>query len=206
MLLSLRLILFSPWKWKPLSTGKEFYFSLSLDLLKEESVGFDCLFCVRNVHNTRVFLSKCILDYSWYDVSRRKLSDVFLFFYLSSHAKVLADLGPFFFAKGFCHNKGLCGKKLPHLFSSPTCLVSLCALHTAQLCLLPWACRCPLASFMPAWTLSHPKLSSGDASSEQLGSPWPWREASRSSTQPWKGASPWSTAPSQRACQQPFWR
>lgn len=49
VLLSLRLILFSPRKWKLLSTGKEFYLSLSSDLLKEESVGFKCLVSVRNV-------------------------------------------------------------------------------------------------------------------------------------------------------------
>lgn len=89
-------------------------------------------------------------------MSGRKLSEVLLFL----SVLILRGLGwswTFFFAKGFCHNKGLCGKKLPRLFSSPTCLVSLCSLHIVQPCLLSWACRCPLASFMPAWTLSHPK-------------------------------------------------
>lgn len=40
MLLSLRLILFSPWKWKLLSTGKEICFSLSSDLLGDFNAFF----------------------------------------------------------------------------------------------------------------------------------------------------------------------
>lgn len=151
----------------------------------------------------RRFLSNCGSDLAMMWCEQNEMLRGF--FSLSSYSKVLADLRPFF-AKGFPHNKGLRGKKLPCLFSSPTCLVSLCMLHVVQPCLLPWACRCPLASFMPAWTLSHPKLGSDGASAEQLGSPWPWREANRSYTRPWKGASLWSTVLSQRACQQPFWR